>query len=84
MLKQAGGKELNCLAWPVIAVAAIQLTDLIEVLATDKTFGQVFTRERAIVCLASPLIGFLPSFPTSWISKWRGERAGVFLQGKCQ
>ena len=47
---------LFTIVYPIIAIAAILLRDLIEALATDKPFGQILNREHVIVAVATPLI----------------------------
>lgn len=73
---------LFTVAWPVIAIAAILLRDLIEALVTDKPFGQIFDQVHVIAIMLTPVIGFLASFLIWRILKFRADRAGFLPPGK--
>jgi len=73
---------LFTVAWPVIAIAAILLRDLIEALVTDRSFGQIFDQVHVVVIMLTPIIGFLASFLIWRILKSRADRAGFLPQGK--
>ncbi|MEE9555051.1 MAG: hypothetical protein V3W18_12210 [candidate division Zixibacteria bacterium] len=72
---------LFTVVWPVIAIAAILLRDLIEALVTDRSFDQIFDQVHVIVVMATPLIGFLASFLIWKLLKFRADRAGFEIPG---